>query len=97
MHVDEDGGLIGTLSLPEDTFVIEPAWRHISGASHSESIIYRISDMKIQRHPQANRAAVVDKPKLWNSKRIAAAFNWSQTISFTKESALQARPPPSVT
>lgn len=44
-HVD-DGVLSASIDTKEDTYVIEPAWRHVEKSTKQEMIAYRHSDVK---------------------------------------------------
>ncbi|RXG66816.1 ADAM 17-like protease [Armadillidium vulgare] len=42
----EDGVMTATIHIPEDTYHVEPAWRHIPDTTKEDMIIYRGSDVK---------------------------------------------------
>lgn len=42
----EDGILTGTIHLPEETFHIEPSWRHLPDLNNRSMIVYKQSDVK---------------------------------------------------
>ncbi|XP_048590326.1 ADAM 17-like protease [Nematostella vectensis] len=45
LHVDDDGVLTAMISTPNETYVIEPSWRHLNSRKF-EMISYRHSDVK---------------------------------------------------
>ena len=45
-HIDE-GVLTATIILPEDTYHIEPSWRHLPDFSNKHMIAYKASDVKL--------------------------------------------------
>ncbi|XP_062521082.1 ADAM 17-like protease [Corticium candelabrum] len=47
-HVDNEGIITATISLPHDTYVIEPSWRHVPVPHSYHMIAYRRSDIKLQ-------------------------------------------------
>ncbi|GIX83682.1 ADAM 17-like protease [Caerostris extrusa] len=44
-HID-DGVLTAAIKTTEDTYIIEPSWRHLSHDDNSSMIVYRGSDVK---------------------------------------------------
>ncbi|KAK8738509.1 hypothetical protein OTU49_003911 [Cherax quadricarinatus] len=42
----EDGIMTATIHTPEDTYHVEPSWRHVPDTSEDSMIVYRGSDMK---------------------------------------------------
>ena len=55
-HIDADGVLTATVILPNETYHIEPAWRHLDLPAHGhEMIAYRVSDVILsQKEPHKN-------------------------------------------
>lgn len=45
IHI-EDGVMTGTIHLPEETYHIEPSWRHIPHLDNRSMITYKASDVK---------------------------------------------------
>nr|XP_042896996.1 ADAM 17-like protease [Parasteatoda tepidariorum] len=45
VHID-NGILTAAIKTPEDTYVVEPSWRHLSYEDNSSMIVYRGSDVK---------------------------------------------------
>lgn len=46
VHID-DGVLTGSISLPDETYHIEPSWRHLPHFDNKTMIAYKSSDVKI--------------------------------------------------
>ncbi|GFU62879.1 ADAM 17-like protease [Trichonephila clavipes] len=44
-HID-DGILTAAIRTSEDTYIVEPSWRHVSFKDNSSMIVYRGSDVK---------------------------------------------------
>lgn len=45
-HLDENGVLTATVHLPNETYHIEPSWRHLDSPLHDKQMIaYRVSDV----------------------------------------------------
>lgn len=44
-HID-DGVLTAAIRTSEDTYIVEPSWRHVSDEDNSSMIVYRGSDVK---------------------------------------------------
>jgi hypothetical protein len=45
-HIDS-GVITASISLPEETYHIEPSWRHIPGTTDKHMVAYRASDVKL--------------------------------------------------
>lgn len=45
VHID-DGVLMGTIHLPDETYHIEPSWRHLPHLGNRSMIAYKASDVK---------------------------------------------------
>lgn len=54
----EDGVMTATIVLPEETFHIEPSWRHLPHLSERHMIVYRGSDIKLSWHHHHGDGAV---------------------------------------
>lgn len=49
-HIDEHGLLTATVHLPNETYHIEPSWRHLDAPSHGKEMIsYRVSDVILSK------------------------------------------------
>lgn len=46
VHID-DGVITGSISLPDETYHIEPSWRHLPHMDNKTMIAYKSSDVKI--------------------------------------------------
>lgn len=47
-HIDDQGVLTATVALANETYHIEPSWRHMDGPQDSKQMIaYRVSDVKL--------------------------------------------------
>lgn len=51
MHM-EDGVLTGSIHLPEETYHVEPSWRHLPHADNRTMIIYKQSDINFSWDPE---------------------------------------------
>ncbi|CAB0038723.1 unnamed protein product [Trichogramma brassicae] len=47
LNIDDNGILLGSISVPDDTYHIEPSWRHLPENSNETMIIYKASDVKL--------------------------------------------------
>lgn len=55
VHIEQDGVMTGTIHLPEETYHIEPSWRHLPHLDNRSMITYKGSDVKFgwdQSDPQ---------------------------------------------
>jgi disintegrin and metalloproteinase domain-containing protein 17 len=46
-HIDDSNVLTATIILPEDTYHIEPSWRHLPDSSEKHMVVYKASDVKL--------------------------------------------------
>lgn len=46
-HIDEDNMVTATIQLEDETYHIEPSWRHIPESSNKNMIAYKQSDVKL--------------------------------------------------
>ncbi|KAK8763468.1 hypothetical protein V5799_033919 [Amblyomma americanum] len=49
-HIDE-GVMTASIRIKDDTFVVEPSWRHIPNDNNATMIVYRASDVKYSWDP----------------------------------------------
>lgn len=56
VHIDDDndGVLTGTIHLPDETYHIEPSWRHLPHLDNRSMIAYRASDVQFSWEQQQN-------------------------------------------
>lgn len=54
VHID-DGVMTGSISLPDETYHIEPSWRHLPHMNNRSMIAYKSSDVKISWADMENR------------------------------------------
>ncbi|KAF5295964.1 hypothetical protein FQA39_LY12736 [Lamprigera yunnana] len=47
LHIDNEGMLMGALHLLDETYHIEPSWRHLPDTNNKTMIVYRGSDVKL--------------------------------------------------
>lgn len=47
LHVDDDGVMLGSIYLPDETYHVEPSWRHLDNFDNRTMITYRESDVKL--------------------------------------------------
>ncbi|XP_056632369.1 ADAM 17-like protease isoform X1 [Diorhabda sublineata] len=59
----EDGVLTGSIHLPEETYHVEPSWRHLPNADNRTMIIYKQSDIKFSWEPE-NLPPDASRPKV---------------------------------
>lgn len=56
-HIDQNGVLTATVVLPNETYHIEPSWRHLDTASHANQMIaYRLSDVILAKDQHKGHA-----------------------------------------
>lgn len=46
-HIDDRNMLTATIILPDETYHIEPSWRHIPEATDKQMVAYKASDVKL--------------------------------------------------
>lgn len=46
-HIDDGNVLTATIILPDETYHIEPSWRHLPEASDKHMVAYKASDVKL--------------------------------------------------
>lgn len=46
-HIDEDNIVTATIQLQDETYHIEPSWRHIPESSNKHMVAYKASDVKL--------------------------------------------------
>ncbi|KAK7066718.1 Disintegrin and metalloproteinase domain-containing protein 17 [Halocaridina rubra] len=66
----EDGVMTATIHTIEDTYHVEPSWRHLPNAKDESMIVYRGSDMKYSwedQHPSLKGQKVCDYVKEGNA------------------------------
>ncbi|XP_031330294.1 ADAM 17-like protease isoform X1 [Photinus pyralis] len=63
LHIDNDGVMTGALHLPDETYHIEPSWRHLSDGNNKTMIVYKGSDVKLS-WDQSNYNDDVMGPKI---------------------------------
>lgn len=62
-HIDAKGVVTATILLPEETYHIEPSWRHLNGDKNNRQMIsYRLSDVKLSWDDGGNRTEVDPAP-----------------------------------
>lgn len=57
-HIDEGNVLTATIILPDETYHIEPSWRHLPETSDKHMVAYKASDVKLsweQEHKDDER------------------------------------------
>ncbi|KAF5275866.1 hypothetical protein FQR65_LT04105 [Abscondita terminalis] len=47
LHIDDEGVLTGAVHLPDESYHIEPSWRHLPETDNKTMIVYRGSDVKL--------------------------------------------------
>jgi disintegrin and metalloproteinase domain-containing protein 17 len=46
-HIDDSNILTATIILPDETYHIEPSWRHLPDSSNKHMVVYKASDVKL--------------------------------------------------
>ncbi|KAF2901050.1 hypothetical protein ILUMI_05106 [Ignelater luminosus] len=69
LHIDEDGVLTGAIHLPDETYHIEPSWRHLPHLDNRTMVTYRESDIKLS----------------WDHSHLAAGQVGPKTCGYVKE------------
>ncbi|GAB1608386.1 ADAM 17-like protease, partial [Argonauta hians] len=95
-HVDavwEEDNLLATITTPEDTYIVEPSWRHLPSSSNHSMIIYKGSDMKSSNysishhsHHSCGHKSGVAHPKeefgKWQSK-LYKESGYNESVPFS--------------
>ena len=45
-HVEDDGMITATIDTANETYIVEPMWRHVDNDSSHDMIVYKASDVK---------------------------------------------------
>uniref|UniRef100_A0A0A9XMC2 ADAM 17-like protease n=2 Tax=Lygus hesperus TaxID=30085 RepID=A0A0A9XMC2_LYGHE len=50
VHLDNDGIMTASIQLPDETYHVEPSWRHLPELGNETMITYKASDVKLSWH-----------------------------------------------
>ncbi|CAH1398982.1 unnamed protein product [Nezara viridula] len=65
VHLD-DGVMTATISLPDETYHIEPSWRHLPELGNESMVAYRESDVRLSWHGSNGPCAYAKEGPHWN-------------------------------
>ncbi|XP_014283279.1 ADAM 17-like protease isoform X2 [Halyomorpha halys] len=65
VHLD-DGVMTATISLPEETYHIEPSWRHLPELGNESMVAYKESDVRLSWHGTNGPCAYAKEGSHWN-------------------------------
>jgi len=54
-HMEEDGMLTAVMKMENDTYAIEPMWRHIENETSHDMIVYKYSDLQRNLHTASGK------------------------------------------